>query len=497
MKIFRLKQTVAFLITAVGLTGLGAQVKAQVTVGSTVVGTPGDYNYSPSVMQIGNVQYFYWCSAGTNPNDSSQYSDTIKYESINLSTGATVGPEIVLAETPGTWDSEFTCNPKVVTGQFTNPLGNGTNYTEALYYVATNGGANSIGVAFSNDGVTWAKYPNPVIAYNPNDTGYGVGQPAAYNSDGAGGIWLLYEDTYPSEGHWLATSTDGVHFTTQGQITTNGINQVGIESTTSYGSPTWGDAAYDYEQGLWYAVFNTPGRDAATTGGVSERGSIGTIVYSIPASSLLSGSTAWTQVYSVDTNLTGYECNFLPGFLRDSYGNVNIGDYPSIEIYISASVPQPAWNATPGDRGNSCGVPQWLIQWDTWKAGAPLVPFQRYSNGSVHEVTTGWIDPNGGWTLEGTMGYLYSSPQAGATVAVYGCLAGQSDYFASTSSDCENNANTAFSFLGIDGYLFASPGSGLEALYRCYTGADHFVSTSSNCEGQQVDYLMGYAKISQ
>jgi len=32
------------------------------------------------------------------------------------------------------------------------------------------------------------------------------------------------------------------------------------------------------------------------------------------------------------------------------------------------------------------------------------------------------------------------------------------------------------------------------ALYRCYTGVDHFVSPYANCEGQRVESLLGYAK---
>ncbi len=474
---------------------------ASTTLGNPFGFNPGDYNYSPSVMQIGQTQYFYWCAGGTNPNNPSQYSDTIQFWSYNFTTHATVGPEIVLAETPGAWDSVYTCNPQVVTGSFTNPLGNGTNYTYALYYVGTNqsaGTLNNIGVAFSNDFVHWAKYPNPVISHNASDTGYGVGQPAAYNSNGAGGIYLLYENTYPSEGHWEATSTDGVHFTTQGQITTNGLNQVGIAGQTSYSSPSWGDAAFDYQANYWYAVYNMLVRPTSTTGGVQERGQAGVVVYKIPAASLLTGSTAWAQVFDVDTNLTGYESNFLPSFLRDEYGNVNVsGTYPDIELYMSSSVPQPPWNDSPGSRGDTGGVGQWDITWDAWAPGAPLIPFHRYYNGSVHEVTTGWIDPNGSWHLEQTEGYLYESPQSGATVAIYGCLAGNDNYFVSTNSSCEDQNGADNSFLGIDGYLYSTSGSGREALYRCSTSVDHFVSTSSNCEGQHVEYLLGYAEINQ
>ncbi len=227
--------------TALGMVALCAIGHASTTVGGEVVGNAGVYNYSPSVIQTGNVQQFWWCGQAVNPNDPSQDTDTIQYEAINVSTQQVIaGPETVLAETPGAWDYMYTCNPQVVEGTFTNPLGNGNNYTYALYYVACGAncnGQNAIGVAFSNDGVTWAKYPNPVIAPNPNDTIYGVDvnrrrritapSTAAYHRR------LLRGYLSFSEAHYEATSTDGVHFTTQGAITTNGLNQVGIAGESS------------------------------------------------------------------------------------------------------------------------------------------------------------------------------------------------------------------------------------------------------------------------
>ncbi|KQN04354.1 hypothetical protein ASE85_04675 [Sphingobium sp. Leaf26] len=43
--------------------------------------------------------------------------------------------------------------------------------------------------------------------------------------------------------------------------------------------------------------------------------------------------------------------------------------------------------------------------------------------------------------------------------------------------------------------LYPSSGSGLVGLYRCYASANaaYFITTASNCEGQTVQGLMGYA----
>jgi hypothetical protein len=88
--------------------------------------------------------------------------------------------------------------------------------------------------------------------------------------------------------------------------------------------------------------------------------------------------------------------------------------------------------------------------------------------------------------------YLYDSPQGSATVPLYGCVAGNDDYFVSPASNCEGQI-----FLGVDGYVSPSSGSGLVALYRCYTGTDHFVSLDANCEGATDEALLGYANSQQ
>jgi hypothetical protein len=478
----RLSMMLLAVIVTIGQTGCG--FKSSGTPEGAVVGRAGLYDYSPSVTQSGDVRQFWWCGQGVNPNNSSQASDTILYESINLTSHVTYGPVVVLAESAGAWDSAYTCNPKVIEGIFNNPLGDNQTYTYAMYYVGTasiQGVNNSIGVAFSNDGAHWKKYPQPVIL-STSQGGYGVGQPALFNSNRKAAIWMFYEDNTPTVHHVEAISTDGVHFTTQGTLSTNGLDPDNSQ-------PSWGDMAYDAAAGYWYAAFNLSVRDPATVGGISERGQYGIELYRIPSGSLLSGSTPWQQLGNFDTNLTGNEVNFLPGFLRDPYGNVNIGPYPTIEMFTSFSNPQPAWNASPAVAGTSGTFPNWDIGSTEWVPGSPLVAFKQYFNKSVHEATTGWIDPNGGFTLEATLGHLYQSPQGGATVAFYGCKDGSTDYFVSLDSSCEGQR-----ILGSNGYGYAEPVAGLKltALYRCSDLQDHFISTDPKCEGQTTDELLGY-----
>jgi hypothetical protein len=469
------------IMLGIGLALAGCGVSFVPLPAGSMAGRARAYDYSPSVIQSGNLEQIWWCGLDQNPKVGTQFTDTIQYESIDLASGAHNGPMEVLAETSGAWDSVFTCNPKVVQGTFANPLGNGENFTYAMYYVATGfvaGNYNCIGVAFSHDGMTWKKYPHPVILPE-TQSGYGVGQPAAYNTDQHAAIRLFYEDWSPYIHHVEAASSDGVHFTALGTLSMNGLDP---------NSPTWGDMAYDPQSGYWYAGFNTTPRVSFTTGKVLERGSYGILLYRISDASLLTGATPWEILTNVDTNLTGYESNFLPGFVRDVYGNLISG--PAIRMLTSISNPPPPWNASPAQAGISADVGFWDISSFAWTPDHPLNTLNRYFNQITHEVTTGWIDPNGGFTLQSTLGHLYQSPQQGATVPFYGCKSGSTDYFVSLDSACEGTR-----ILGMNGYGYSGPVAGLNlvALFRCKTSTDHFVSTDPKCEGSWTQGLLGYA----
>jgi hypothetical protein len=468
------------IMLAAGLGVAGCGVSFAPLPAGAIAGRAGVYNYSPSVIQSGNLEQFWWCGLDQNSHNGKQVTDAIQYESIDLASGVDSGPTEVLAETPGAWDSVFTCNPRVVEGTFANPLGNGQNFTYAMYYVATGfvaGNFNCIGVAFSSDGMKWQKYPHPVILPE-TQSGYGVGQPVAYNTDQHAAIMLFYEDWSPYLHHVEAISSDGVHFTAQGTLSMNGLDP---------SSPTWGDMAYDLQNGYWYAGYNTPTRDPSTTGGIVERGSYGIELYRIPNSSLLTGATAWELLARVDTNLTGYESNFLPGFVRDAYGNLVAA--PAIQMATSISNPPPGWNASPATAGSSADVTFWDISSFSWTPDHPLMAFNQYFNQTTHEATTGWIDPKGSFSLQSTLGHLYQSPQQGATVPWYGCKSGSIDYFVSLDSACEGAR-----VLGVNGYGYSGPvaNRNLVALYRCKTSTDHFVSTDPKCEGSWTEELLGY-----
>ena len=455
------------------------------TPAGAVVGRAGRYDYSPSIMQTGNQLQIWWCGQGQNPQDASQDTDSILYASINTTTGKKTDPVVVLAETPGTWDQVFTCNPRVIRGSFVNPLNDGKTYTYAMYYVATAAPAgvdNSIGVAFSNDGIVWNKYPNPVIG-SDTSAAYGVGQPAVYNIDGKSNLMLLYEHINSSIEHIEATSTDGIHFSVQGTLTRNGFDP-------NNPAPSWGDIGYDPVTQYWYAAFNLPTRNAATTGGQQEAGQYGIQMYRIPDASLLTGATPWQLLKTIDTNSTGYEANFLAGFLKDQYGSLNVGAYPTIQLYPSIANPRPNWDADANALGLAAGLIQWDIGSFTWTPGNAMRTLTRYKNNRSYDTSSGYLDPGAHFVADTVLGHLYEGLQDDTTVPFFNCKNPPRDYFVSLDPLCGGSY-----VVGFQGYGYAKPVAGKSTvpIYSCSSASyGHFASKDAQCEGSGAGTLLGY-----
>jgi hypothetical protein len=451
-----------------------------------VVGRAGRYDYSPSIIRTGSQLQIWWCGDARNPQKSDQDTDAILYETVDTVSGKRSDPVVVLAETPGTWDEVFTCNPRVIRGSFVNPLGDGATYTYAMYYVATAAPAgvdNSIGAAFSKDGVHWSKYKDPVIASQiPQD--YGVGQPVVYNSDGKSNLVMLYEDSTTSIEHFEATSSDGIHFTVVGKLTKNGLD-------ANNPTPSWGDAAFDPVTRSWYAAFNLPFRYLLTTGGHQESGQYGIQLYRIPAASLLNGAQPWQLMKTFDTNATGRETNFLAGFGKDLYGNLNVGANPKIQLYPSFSNPQTSWAAVGDDFANSGSLWMWDIGSFLWDDDGATLTLTRYKNSGAYDTTTGYIDPAAGFKNDAVIGHLLSAPQGDAETPFFNCKNGAKDYFVSLAANCDGKY-----VVGLEGYGSAKlAGENTVAMYSCTTTKlGHFVSKDPQCEGDGKGTFLGYAQ---
>jgi hypothetical protein len=500
----RLRWTAA-VVGAVGLAVVGLLVSVSVArpahadttglddvvLSHTFKGTRELYNYAPTVVQSGTTRHYYWC--GYDFAYAGHDSDTILTQSYDTRTHEKSAVSVALAPTKGRWDYGNTCNPSVVMGKFENPLGDGKTYDIALYYVGSTGGShNSIGVAYSTDWHTFRKRATPVLS-PPTDCAdsYGYGQPTAYNHDGHGRIWLFYDDTCASR-YRRVEIDNGVRGATS-TVTVMGFPR---RSKPSPGL----EFAYDSAARVWYGVggWDTDARRTPTWTDyrgrptTREHGVYTFQLYKIAEGGLVTGSSPWTEVTRVDTNLIGYESTTIPTIVRDAHGNVNIsGVYPSIVMPFGVSnIRRPPASSTVADDAPATDKPHWKISEITWRPGHPLRPFKRYFSASLHrnEVTTGYVDTRT-FEYERTLGSLYEEPNGAAIRALYGCRHDPDDYFVSTRADCEGQK-----VLGLDGYAYPSSGSGHDvALYRCNTGTFHLVTSDPGCEGWTREQLLGYA----
>jgi hypothetical protein len=470
------------------LAGLGAGMTATPSLadfipspplGANTVISRSGYDYGPSIIEDNGIQQFWWCGLYNG-------TDHILYQAYDSNTKrwSPSQPVSVLAPVSGSsWEGRFVCDPSVVRGQF-NYLG--STYTYALYYTATSdatggGVGNRIGVAFSNDGITWKRYAgNPILKPKSPDGSYGAGQSAVWNRDGRSNITLFYTDT-TAGGILTASSTDGINFGATTKVSA---------STTEGGSLVrWNaDFAIDSSTGLLYAAIPGYFRVASRAGEHSETHEIG--LYRMPYAQALAGTGTWEFLANIDTNLTGHALNFAPGFRRNGYGDLRgfLG-WAGVTVYFG------------GGNGTD---PSWDLRWASWMPGTASLPLNRYASYSTtrHWVTSGYVSPDyrdpsqgGSGRLDLTLGYIDLAPGPGK-VRLHGCQllsngAPTSDRFISLDARCEGHY-----LIGTNGWLFQSPPAGVavKPVYRCNTGTGHFASNLSNCEGYRVEGLLGYLR---
>lgn len=132
------------------------------------------------------------------------------------------------------------------------------------------------------------------------------------------------------------------------------------------------------------------------------------------------------------------------------------------------------------------GSPNRLLFTNTGSQPPTTVVLSRYYNRYDHISSTG--HPGGSYYREGPLGKVWTGPVAG-TRALYQCRIG-SDYFTSTASNCEGQV-----IIGVIGYAYTSPPSAPNRpLRRCIIrgNGEHFDSTDPGCKGQIAEGILGY-----
>ena len=293
---------------------------------------PDNYNYVPTVMNTSDgVQRIWWCGG---PND------TIFYQSFDLNNGGqTITPKtaVLVEGPPGAWDSVFVCDPSVTKGSWNNPLGDGVTYSYAMYYSGTDNseGHSGVGVAFSNDGVSWNKYPYPIYrnppAYspafvrpsNPQGLAYGLGEQSVLSAAGGSELYLfvLNVDNEPQYVQ-LFHSTDGLHLDLYSNVTTAGLIP-DSDGIAVFNEP---DFAYDDATAKLYVVTNR-----TNTPGILD-------IYRISWDQLSSGSWEYLASLGPGTayNPTGSPLNANAGLQHNEFGRLGLF-LPNIITYFSAA----------------------------------------------------------------------------------------------------------------------------------------------------------------
>ena len=114
----------------------------------------------------------------------------------------------VLSPTPNSWDSDSTTAPRV--------LYDGKMFR--MWYVGSHSGLTAIGYATSLDGISWTKYPDPVLVHGPpgsfDSSQLGLGSVVQMNAT----FFLMWYEgsnhiSYLNGAVGLATSQNGINWT--------------------------------------------------------------------------------------------------------------------------------------------------------------------------------------------------------------------------------------------------------------------------------------------
>ena len=255
--------------------------------------------------------------------------------------------QIVLAPTPGTWDSRHTCDPAVIRGNFRYQ---GSEYTYLMAYLGCTTEdyqKNETGIAVANapEG-PWVKVTslNPIVPWYDNGDEaeeqakyeamqgtssiyWGTGMPALISLDGSGDVLMFYQSTLQGTGiqRWDFSDLDHPTCSFTTRITHNGIlNSAGQKC--NIGIP---DFAYDPVTERLYVCGVTNERNPADVT-ITRVNSHCMVAYlkgidsvETLCETLQNGSYTWKMAGYIGPADTGWERNHNPGIVRDERGWLN------------------------------------------------------------------------------------------------------------------------------------------------------------------------------
>jgi hypothetical protein len=296
------------------LTGLAAMVGSTCTPAPAPTAAPPAtipdryvgqdiYTYAPSVIVTGLDRFTFTCS------NSGRHGIVDVIRLTHTRNDTVISDKPVMSPRPGMWDSVHVCDPTVIAGEWPHA---GRVYRWAMYYLGTadpsNGGQhNQVGVAYSNDLEMWVRPIGPLIAMNPGDPAWGVGQPSA---------------TAVNPTTTLLTYSRGASVRAVTITHTPTGTTVSPERLLPVVNPAYAlhnaDIAYDpHSDKVWIVAPNAHGTNRAPTFIAPQL-----VVASAPASILWTGQGTWTVHTTIDQTDTGHAKNDNAGWTRDAYGGL-------------------------------------------------------------------------------------------------------------------------------------------------------------------------------
>lgn len=310
---------------------IGGARAATFSAGELLFSQP-NWDYSPSAMvDLDGKEKVWWCGEDAGV-------DTVKYRE-RMPGGAWSDPQIVLRSnrstpgaTPLAWEGDFTCDPTVVRGSWQV---NGKSYGYAMYYTTDTPGVagnNSVGVAFSTDGLHWDKWPDRVI-HDGDPNAYGTGQSVAWSADAGSTVRTVYSyiDATGVPVYFYREAADGIHFGERRALSTAGLMLNGVAGL-SHANPAIAFAPRVENGHYYYYLANVCETypDGPFGPNFPEWGTAkGVCLYRAEGDDIFTGT--WTRVLD-SAHIKPVEVE--PGFRTDIYGYLSES---KVTVYFGCS----------------------------------------------------------------------------------------------------------------------------------------------------------------
>jgi len=205
------------------------------------------------------------------------------------------------------------CDPTIVRGAFTDWMGR--NFNDLMYY-STDDPANpanngKINVAASYDGgMSWIHVGTVIPPLGVSC--YGVGMPQAISANGIAAVKFFYVKVANMDDprYIYRYSPDGWNFTSEQEITLDGLSLNGVDGDVCCVSPAFSLA----QKGNYYHLVNVSRTHDGSPWGRPDRLS----EYKIHMADLFAGT--WQKIRDIDAVQNGYTEVAEPGFKVDAWG---------------------------------------------------------------------------------------------------------------------------------------------------------------------------------